>query len=134
MTHSLESYAQDAERAVLGSVEAKVKSSATAATLTAAVLSALGDLVFHGGVPGAVAAIVGTVVTGALTFVSGWLTKHTPAASSTVAAPVVNVVAAQPAPQPSASAAAPVAAPVGPVTDPSSDPSLGQSGGTGMAG
>jgi hypothetical protein len=95
MTHSV----QQIEQTVLGDVEAKVKSSATAATVSAAVLSVLGELVFRGGTPGWIGAIVATAVTGGLTFVAGWLTKHTPQPSALVTTPV-SVTTNAPVPPP----------------------------------
>jgi hypothetical protein len=69
-------------------VEAKVKAAATAATLVSLVVSLLGLYVFHGVVPDWVTAVVGTVVTGGLTFTAGWLAKHTPRTVAPPAAPV----------------------------------------------
>lgn len=66
-------------RFVSDQVEAKVKAATTAATISAFVLSLLGQVVFHGGAaPDWAQTIVETVVTGALTFAAGWLAKHTP--------------------------------------------------------
>lgn len=99
MTHAIEQIEAD----LIGNVEAKVKSSATAATVSAAVLSVLGELVFHGGTPGWVAAIVATAVTGGLTFIAGWLTKHTPQPSALVTTPApvtTNAPVPPPAPAP----------------------------------
>jgi hypothetical protein len=64
-------------------VEAKVKTSAAAAALAAFVLSLIQQYVFKGAeVPDALAVMVSTIVitvaTGAVTFLVGWLTKHTP--------------------------------------------------------
>jgi hypothetical protein len=64
-------------------VEAKVKTSAAAAAAVGLVLSLLSAYVFKGGeVPDALAVMVTTVVTtvvsGGVTFLVGWLTKHTP--------------------------------------------------------
>lgn len=64
-------------------VEAKVKTSAAAAAAVGLVLSLLQAYVFKGGeVPDALAVMVTTVVTtvvsGGITFLVGWLTKHTP--------------------------------------------------------
>lgn len=64
-------------------VEAKVKTSAAAAASVAFVLSLVQQYVFKGSdVPDALEVMVSTVVatgvTGGLTFVVGWLTKHTP--------------------------------------------------------
>jgi hypothetical protein len=59
-------------------VETKVKAATTAATLVSLAVSLLGLSVFHGAVPDWVTAVVGTAVTGVLTFTAGWLAKHTP--------------------------------------------------------
>jgi hypothetical protein len=64
-------------------VETKVKTTAVTAATTAGVLSLLSVYVFRGqAVPDAlnvmVTTVVGTVVAGAVTFVVGWLTRHTP--------------------------------------------------------
>lgn len=64
-------------------VEAKVKTSAAAAAIAGFVLSLLQLYVFKGGeVPETltvmVTTVVTTVVSGGLTFLVGWLTKHTP--------------------------------------------------------
>lgn len=65
-------------RFVSNTVEAKVKAATTAATIVAFVLSALGSYVFHGAPPDWAQVAVETIVTGALTFVAGWLARHTP--------------------------------------------------------
>lgn len=64
-------------------VEAKVKTSAAAAAVVGLVLSLLSLYVFKGGpVPEAlevfVTSAVGTLVSGGVTYVVGWVTKHTP--------------------------------------------------------
>lgn len=64
-------------------VEAKVKTSAAAAAAVGFVLALLQAYVFKGGdVPDAlevmVTTVVTTVVSGGVTFLVGWLTKHTP--------------------------------------------------------
>jgi hypothetical protein len=59
-------------------VERKVKAATTAATIASAAVSLLGLYVFHGVVPDWVTALVGTAVTGALTFAAGYIAKHTP--------------------------------------------------------
>lgn len=89
MTHAIEQI----ETQLIGVVEAKVKSASTAATISTAVLAVLGELLFHGGTPGWVAAIVATAITGGLTFIAGWLTKHTPQPSAPVTAVIAPVVA-----------------------------------------
>lgn len=70
-------------------VEAKVKTSTTAAAAAGFVLSLLQLYVFKGGdVPDALAVMVTTVVTtvvsGGATFLVGWLTRHTPRALAEV--------------------------------------------------
>jgi hypothetical protein len=70
-------------------IEAKVKASTTAATVTALVLGVLGSYVWHGAMPGWVELIVNAVVIGGLTGVAGWLAKHTPRAPDAPVAPVV---------------------------------------------
>ncbi|WP_410676639.1 hypothetical protein [Amycolatopsis sp. cmx-4-68] len=59
-------------------VERKVTAATTASTLTAAAVAVLGLYVFHGDVPDWVTAVVGTLVTGALTFLAGYRAKRTP--------------------------------------------------------
>jgi hypothetical protein len=85
-------------------VERKVKAAATAATAASLVVSLLGLYVFHGTVPDWVTAVVGTAVTGALTFAAGWLAKHTPRTVAPVDPPVVT----EPAPAPGSSSTPPV--------------------------
>jgi hypothetical protein len=92
------------EGELIGVVERKVKASATAATIVAAAVSLLGLYVFHGTVPDWVTAVVGTAVTGGLTFVAGWLAKHTPR----TVAPVDPTVVTEPAPAPGSSSTPPV--------------------------
>ena len=68
--------------AVSTPIEAKVKTSSAAAAVVGLMLALLQLYVFKDGVPDAVeavvTAVVAPVVTGGLTFVTGWLTKHTP--------------------------------------------------------
>ena len=80
MTHSFNFHdeVKRVEGALVGVVERKVKASATAATIVSAIVSLLGLYVFHGDVPDWVTAVVGSLVTGGLTFAAGWLAKHTP--------------------------------------------------------
>ncbi|OQO89944.1 hypothetical protein B1813_19075 [Saccharomonospora piscinae] len=63
-------------------IEAKVKTSAAAAAAAAFVLSLLGQFVFGGETPEAVAAVVESavtsLVTAGITFGGGWLARHTP--------------------------------------------------------
>jgi hypothetical protein len=63
-------------------IEAKVKTATAATAVTAFVLGLVQQFVFKGGeVPEFVSAFVtsavGSTVAGAVTFVVGWLTKHT---------------------------------------------------------
>lgn len=85
MTHGFNS--PDAVKVVEGElldkVEAKVKASTTAATVTGIALAEASLYLFHGGpVPGPLAAIITAVVGGALTglatFITGYRTRHTP--------------------------------------------------------
>lgn len=93
-------------RFVTDKVEAKVKAATTAATISAFVLSVVGQVVFHGGAaPDWAQTAVETIVTGALTFVAGWLARHTP---RTVPTPPVPPAA------PAAPAQAPPATPSNP--------------------
>jgi hypothetical protein len=70
------------EQAAPRPVEAKVKTSSAAAAVVGLVLALLQLYVFKDGVPDALEAVVTSVVTpvatGGLTFVAGWLTRHTP--------------------------------------------------------
>jgi hypothetical protein len=59
-------------------IETKVKAASTLAFLVGLATQLLGLYVFHGEVPDWVTAGVGSVVTGGLTFLAGWLAKHTP--------------------------------------------------------
>lgn len=64
-------------------VEAKVRTAAAAAAVVGLVLSLLSLYVFDGGpIPEALEVIVNsvvyTLVTGGITFLVGWLTRHTP--------------------------------------------------------
>lgn len=61
-------------------VEAKVKAASTASAATGFIVTLLGGLaVFHGGaVPSVITAAVGAAVTGGLTFLAGYMARHTP--------------------------------------------------------
>lgn len=63
-------------------VEAKVKTSTAVATVTGLLVTLLATYVFRGDVPPVwaqvVQNVVGAVVPGLLTFIAGWLSKHTP--------------------------------------------------------
>lgn len=66
------------EGQLIGKVETKVKAASTAAAITGAGLSLLGHYVFKTGVPEWAQAAIDFAVTGGLTWVAGWLAKHTP--------------------------------------------------------
>ncbi|MFD2421683.1 hypothetical protein [Amycolatopsis pigmentata] len=70
-------------------VETKVKAASTTAAITGLGLSLLGAYVFKGGVPEWVQAGIDTVVTGGLTWVAGWLARHTPRVTDVPPPPVV---------------------------------------------
>lgn len=78
-------------------IEAKVRASTTAATVTALVLGLLGAYLWHGAMPGWVEPIVNAAVTGGLTFVAGWLSHHTPRAVDAGIAPPVTPIVPPPA-------------------------------------
>lgn len=79
MTHSGWRDAVDrVEGELLDVVERKVKAAGTAAFLVGLAVQLLGLYVFHGDVPDWVTAGVGSLVTGGLTFVAGWVARHTP--------------------------------------------------------
>jgi len=59
-------------------VEIKVKVATAAATITAAVLAGVADVLPSGAVPGWLAAPVLAIVTGGVTFAFSWLARHTP--------------------------------------------------------
>lgn len=82
---------QRAEGKLLDVVEGKVKAASTTAALVGIATTELGLYVFHGAVPDWATGAIGGVVTGALSFLAGWLAKHTPrtpAAPPTAAPPV----------------------------------------------
>lgn len=71
------------EDELLDVVEAKVKSGTTAATVTGIVIGVTGLYLFKGGpVPDflqvAETAVVGGALSGIVTFITAWRTKHTP--------------------------------------------------------
>jgi hypothetical protein len=67
-----------AETKLISAVEGKVKAASTTAALVGIATTELGLYVFHGAVPDWATGAVGGLVTGALTFIAGWLAKHTP--------------------------------------------------------
>jgi len=69
---------QRAEGKLINVVERKVTAASTAAALVGIATTELGLYVFHGAVPDWATGAVGGLVTGALSFVAGWLAKHTP--------------------------------------------------------
>lgn len=75
---SFQDEARSFEIEVLNKVETKVKAASTAAAITGFGLSLLGHFVFKGAVPEWAQAAIDFGVTGGLTFVAGWLAKHTP--------------------------------------------------------
>lgn len=70
--------ARKAEIGAFHAVETKVKAASTAALVTSFAMDMLSRYVFPSGVPGWASALVSGAVVGALTFVAGWLAKHTP--------------------------------------------------------
>jgi len=58
-------------------VERKVVTTTVAATVTSLVLHLLGTYVFHDAVPEAVATAVAVIVPAAVTFLTGYWSKHT---------------------------------------------------------
>lgn len=58
-------------------VEKKVTAATTAATISALVLTFISTYFFKGHVPDVVITLVDTVVIGALTFLGGYIAKHT---------------------------------------------------------
>lgn len=58
-------------------VEKKVKAATTAATLSALVLTFLSTYFFKGHMPDVLITLVDTAVVGALTFLGGYIAKHT---------------------------------------------------------
>jgi hypothetical protein len=85
--------AQRAEVKLIDVVERKVTAAGTTAALVGIATTELGLYVFHGSVPDWATGAVGGLVTGALSFVAGWLTKHTPrtpAAPPAASPPVVS--------------------------------------------
>lgn len=59
-------------------IETKVKASTTAATITGAVTAWITSNVLPPADAPWLSLIIGGVVTGALTFLAGWMTRHTP--------------------------------------------------------
>jgi hypothetical protein len=62
-------------------VESKVKSATVGAAVAGLVLWVLNAYVYSGSTPDAIQALVDVVVPGAVAFVAGWLTRHTPRAT-----------------------------------------------------
>jgi len=70
--------ARQAEIGVFRTVETKVKAASTTALVTSFVMDLVAKYVFPNGVPGWATALISGAVVGGLTFVAGWLAKHTP--------------------------------------------------------
>ena len=70
--------ARKAEVGVFNAVETKVKAASTTALVTSFVMDLVAKYVFPDGVPGWATAVISGAVVGGLTFVAGWLAKHTP--------------------------------------------------------
>ena len=70
--------ARQAEIGVFHAVETKVKAASTTALVTSFVMDLVAKYVFPNGVPGWATALISGAVVGGLTFVAGWLAKHTP--------------------------------------------------------
>jgi hypothetical protein len=70
--------ARNAEVGVFHAVETKVKAASTTALVTSFVMDLVAKYVFPNGVPGWATAVISGAVVGGLTFVAGWLAKHTP--------------------------------------------------------
>jgi hypothetical protein len=90
------------EGQLISKVETKVKAASTAAAITGLLLSLLGAYVFRGAVPEWGQAAIDTVVTGGLTFVAGWLARHTPRTAVPPVAPAPAVPVVPPPAPPSA--------------------------------
>jgi hypothetical protein len=74
-------FSREARRAEIGAfhaVETKVKAASTAALVSGFAMNLLTRYVFPDGVPAWATALVSGAVVGLLTFVAGWLAKHTP--------------------------------------------------------
>lgn len=69
---------QVVEGELVDKVEAKVKAASTAGALAGIVVSVLGHYVFKSGVPEVLQALIDAAITSGLTFLAGWLAKHTP--------------------------------------------------------
>jgi hypothetical protein len=70
--------ARQAEIGVFHAVETKVKAASTTALVTSFAMDLVAKYVFPNGVPGWATALISGAVVGGLTFVAGWLAKHTP--------------------------------------------------------
>jgi hypothetical protein len=74
-------FSREARKAEVGAfhaVETKVKAASTTALVTSFAMDLVAKYVFPDGVPGWATALVSGAVVGGLTFVAGWLAKHTP--------------------------------------------------------
>ncbi|GAA3436878.1 hypothetical protein [Kutzneria kofuensis] len=79
--------ARKAEIGAFHAVETKVKAASTTALVTSFAMDLLAKYVFPNGVPGWATALVSGAVVGGLTFVAGWLAKHTPRLPEETASP-----------------------------------------------
>lgn len=70
--------ARQAEIGVFNAVETKVKAASTTALVTSFAMDLVAKYVFPNGVPGWATALVSGAVVGGLTFIAGWLARHTP--------------------------------------------------------
>jgi hypothetical protein len=107
-------------------VETKVSAASVASTLTGLVVMLIGTLVFHGAdVPALVVSIAGALVTGAVTFIAGWVARHTPRPPETTGTGNSAPLTTSPptvAPASASSATPPADLPVTPPSVPPSTP------------
>jgi hypothetical protein len=78
LERELSKEARAAETGLLNLVETKVKAASTAAAVTGLAVNLLSKYVVHASLPDWSTAIVSAAVVGALSFLAGWLAKHTP--------------------------------------------------------
>lgn len=69
---------QAIEGELIDKIETKVKAASTAGAIAGIVVSVLGHYVFKSGVPEVLQALIDAAITSGLTFLGGWLAKHTP--------------------------------------------------------
>jgi hypothetical protein len=68
-------------------IEKKVTASTSAATITTIIIAALGVYVFKGHVPDWATVLIETAVTGGLTFLAGYVARHTPRTPAVTGSP-----------------------------------------------